>query len=235
MKKSAVIALFAFAMLPFSACSSNSDQAAYMTSSTAEENAREAEQAEQEFAQLASKEEETPKSRKAEKHGKHEEKVTEHKAEKKTKTAEKKTEHKTVEHKAEHKTEHKTVEHKAEHKTEHKAEHKTAEHKAVEHKTEHKTEHREPASAHPTKHAADGQRVYTVQLGAFRVKENAEKLTAKLKGEGFPVMMVGKEGSKSGELYLVHLEPTPNKSEAAKWQSDLKLKSFDSTVTSKRD
>lgn len=191
MKKSAAVVLFAFAMLPFSACSSSGDQAAYMTSSTAEQNAREAEQAEEEFAQLASKTE-TPKAKA---------KVAEHKADKKAKTPE----------------------HKA-------TEHKTAEHKAV-------VEKREPASAHETKHkaVASGERVYTVQLGAFRVKENAEKLTAKLKGEGFPVLMVGKEGSKSGELYLVHLEPTPNRSEAEKWQTDLKLKSFDSTLTSKRD
>jgi cell division septation protein DedD len=172
MKKSVAVVLFAFAMLPFSACSSSGDQAAYMTSSTAEQNAREAEQAEEEFAQLASKTA-TPKA---------------------------------------------------------KAKTKTAEHKAV-------VEKREPASAHETKHkaSASSERVYTVQLGAFRVKENAEKLTAKLKGEGFPVMMIGKEGSKSGELYLVHLEPTPNKTEAEKWQTDLKLKSFDSTLTSKRD
>jgi|GEM_PF-4864978 len=200
MKKSAVIALFAFAMLPFSACSSNSDQAAYMQSSSAEQNAREAEQAEEEFAQLASKDQEAPKA----------EKKT-HKAEK-TAKAEKaeKVEKKSVA-KAEKKHESKVVA---------------------------KEETREPASTHEShevKHAASSQRVWTVQLGAFKVKENAEKLTAKLKGEGFPVMMVGKEGSKSGELYLVHLEPTPNKTEAEKWQTDLKLKSFDSTITSKHD
>jgi cell division septation protein DedD len=197
MTKTAVIALFAFAMLPFSACSSNSDQAAYMSNSNAEQNAREAEQAEEEFAQLASKEAETPKA----------------------KTKVKATEHKVAEHKTEK---------KAEKKAEKKLEHKVAEQKTV--------EHREPASAHETKHSAiQSQRVYTVQLGAFRVKENAAKLTQKLKGAGFPVLMVNKDGSKSGDLYLVHLEPTPNKNEAEKWQSDLKLKSFDSTLTSKRD
>jgi cell division septation protein DedD len=169
MKKSAVIAMFAFAMLPFSACSNNSEQAAYMQSPKAEENAREAEQAEEEFAQLASKEE--PKTGKS----------------------------------------------------------KTATHETK----------RKPASAKEVHHAVaqtgSNQKVWTVQLGAFKVKENAEKLAAKLKGDGFPVLMLGKDQSKGGELYLVHLEPTPNKSEAEKWQTDLKLKSFDSTLTSKRD
>ena len=188
MKTTAAIALFAFAMLPFSACSSNNGQDAYMQSTNAEQNAREAEQAEEEFAQLASKEE-TPK---AEKTAKVEKKS--HKVEK-TAKAEKKP----------------TPKHEDE---------------------------RQPASNHETHHAvahADhgSQRVYTVQLGAFKVKENAEKLTAKLKTEGFPVMMVNKEDQKG--LFIVHLEPTPNKNEAEKWQTDLKLKAFDSTLTSKHD
>ena len=200
MTKSAVIALFAFTLLPFSGCSSNSDQAAYMSSPNAEQNAREAEQAEEEFALLASKEVEKPKAEKS--------------------------------------AEHKVAAQKPEKKTQKKAEHKVVEHKAAQPQpsTPVAMEAREPASAHEAKHAAvHGDRVYTVQLGAFRVKENAAKLTEKLKSAGFPVMMVNKEGSKSGELYLVHLEPTPNKSEAEKWQSDLKMKSFDSTVTLKRD
>jgi cell division protein FtsN len=166
MKKSAVIALVALTLLPFSGCSNDSEQTAYMQSPTAEQNAREAEQAEEEFALLAAKDEPAAK-----------------------------TEKKTVA----------------------KASKKTHDDK------------REPASAVET------HKTWTVQLGAFKVKENAERLTAKIKGEGFPVLMVGKEGSKSGELYLVHLEPTPNKSEAQKWQTDLKLKSFDSTITMKRD
>lgn len=218
MKKSAVIALFAFAMLPFSACSSNNDQAAYMQNTAAEQNAREAEQAEEEFAQLAAKDE-TPKAEKPGKTEKKNQKTA--KAEKSEKKSEK-SEKKAVA-KAETKTEKKVEAKKVEAKAESKAETKEA---------------RVPASTHETqepKHAASGSRVWTVQLGAFKVKENAEKLTAQLKGAGFPVMMVGKEGSKSGELYLVHLEPTPNKSEAQKWQTDLKLKSFDSTITSKRD
>ncbi len=79
-----------------------------------------------------------------------------------------------------------------------------------------------------------GAAVYTVQLGAFKVKENAAKLAAKLKQDGFPAIMRPSVKS-SGEFYLVHLEPTPNKTEAEKWQIDLKEKSFDSTLTSHRE
>lgn len=175
MKKSAVIVLFAFATLPFSACNNGNDQAAYMQTNKAEQNAREAEQAEEEFSQLA----------------KQEDKGTEEKTTKKSA-------------------------HKAA-----KKETKTAKNET--------TGTREPASVKHHETAA-GQRTWTVQLGAFKVKENAQKLTAKLKEGGFPVMMRSKD-----DLYLVHLEPTPNKEEAQKWQTDLKLKSFDSTLTTKRD
>ncbi len=100
---------------------------------------------------------------------------------------------------------------------------------------------RKPASAaahreahHALENSASAK-VWTVQLGAFKVKENAEKLAAKLKTDGFPALMREMNHSKNGDLYVVHLEPTPNKSEAEKWQTDLKLKAFDSTLTMKRD
>lgn len=103
------------------------------------------------------------------------------------------------------------------------------------------TEKRKPASAvalkeaHHPGHHSNTSKVWTVQLGAFKVKENAEKLAAQLKTSGFPVMMREMNHSKNGELFVVHLEPTPNKSEAEKWQTDLKLKAFDSTLTSRLD
>jgi cell division protein FtsN len=176
MKKSFFVALFAFAMLPFSSCSNNSEQAAYMQNPTAEANAKEAEQAEEEFAKLASKEETGVKVGK-------------------TSTQENKRKPASA-----------------------------VAHSAVAHK-----------EAHHAVEDSSTQKVWTVQLGAFKMKENAEKLTAKLKTDGFPVMMREMNHSKNGELYLVHLEPTPNKTEAEKWQSDLKLKAFDSTLTSRRD
>ena len=96
---------------------------------------------------------------------------------------------------------------------------------------------RKPASkeiAKPVHVATHGASVYTVQLGAFKVKENATKLALKLKQDGFPAIMRPSVKA-AGELYLVHLEPTPNKTEAEKWQTDLKEKSFDSTLTSHRE
>jgi cell division septation protein DedD len=68
------------------------------------------------------------------------------------------------------------------------------------------TDTRKPASAK--------EMVYVVQFGAFKVKENAEKYLAKLKGDGFPVMMKPLHHSKNGDMFVVRLEPTPNRAEA---------------------
>lgn len=64
------------------------------------------------------------------------------------------------------------------------------------------------------KPAAAKEMVYVVQFGAFKVKENAEKYLAKLKGEGLPVMMKPLHHSKNGDMFVVRLEPTPNRAEA---------------------
>lgn len=66
--------------------------------------------------------------------------------------------------------------------------------------------------------------VYVVQVGAFKVKENAEKLQAKLKESGFPVEMRSVEHSKNGLLHLVRLAPTVNKAEAETMYDELKSK-----------
>lgn len=107
-----------------------------------------------------------------------------------------------------------------------------------------KTEKRKPAHepGHtPSRKVASVQQtgsqssVWVVQLGAFRVKENAEKLTTKLKTNGYPVMMRPMNHSKNGELFVVSLEPTPNKAEAQKWQQELKTKSFDTNLVFRKD
>ena len=67
--------------------------------------------------------------------------------------------------------------------------------------------------------------VYIVQVGAFKVKENAYKLEARLKGDGFPVSIRSMNHSKNGALHLVRFEPTPNREEANNWVSQLKTKS----------
>lgn len=66
--------------------------------------------------------------------------------------------------------------------------------------------------------------VYIVQAGAFKVKENAEKFQARLKADGFPVIMRPMEHSKNGSLYVVRMEPTTNRTEAEALKKALKEK-----------
>lgn len=88
------------------------------------------------------------------------------------------------------------------------------------------------ASTKTTKSKAKAERtpasaassVYVVHVGAFRVKENAERMFEKVKGAGFPSTMRQMNHSKNGDLYVVALEPTPNKTEAETWMNDLKSK-----------
>lgn len=76
--------------------------------------------------------------------------------------------------------------------------------------------HRKPAVAQ--------HNVYIVQIGAFRVRENAEKLHNSLKEAGFPVIFREMNHSKNGALYLVRMEPTPNRQEADTMVQSLKEK-----------
>ncbi len=78
------------------------------------------------------------------------------------------------------------------------------------------TNKRSPASVHST---------FVVQVGAFHEKENAVKLFKTLHEQGYPVVLRPITHSKNGELYLVHLEPMSDKSEAVKWSEQLKSKS----------
>jgi cell division septation protein DedD len=64
---------------------------------------------------------------------------------------------------------------------------------------------------HPA-NAAGG--VYVVQVGAFKNKENAEKLQEKLKAAGYPVEMHTVDHSKNGVLHLVRFLPTANRADA---------------------
>jgi cell division septation protein DedD len=64
---------------------------------------------------------------------------------------------------------------------------------------------------------------FIVSIGAYRIKENAEKIFNQLKTEGFPVTLQAK--GKEGNLYLVQLTPTSDKEQAQKWADQLKTKS----------
>lgn len=236
-KKSAAVVVVALGVLPFYACS-NSEQAAYMERPSIEANALEAEQAEQEFAELAAKEaagEDTHVQGKAEKKAltksekksaKTETSVAKHDAPK----AEKKKPAHDPGHKAE------TVKAVAKVQKQEAPKHEAPKHeaptKAVAAHAVESNVTRKPASVHQTGATSS---VWVVQLGAFRVKENAEKLTAKLKTNGYPVLMRAMNHSKNGELFVVSLEPTPNKSEAQKWQQELKTKSFDTNLVFRKD
>jgi cell division septation protein DedD len=84
-------------------------------------------------------------------------------------------------------------------------------------------------------HAAAAS-VYIVQVGAFRVKDNAMKLEEKLKGDGFPVRMREVNHSKNGMLYVVQFEPTPSRDEADAWRSQVKAKaSLDAQLVTRPD
>ncbi|MEK7355303.1 MAG: SPOR domain-containing protein [Bdellovibrionota bacterium] len=89
-----------------------------------------------------------------------------------------------------------------------------------------------PTAGRPASHSS----VYIVQVGAFRVKENAVKLEEKLKGSGLPVRVKEVNHSKNGMLYVVQFVPTPNRDEADTWRSQVKAKaSLDSQLVSRPD
>jgi DedD protein len=66
--------------------------------------------------------------------------------------------------------------------------------------------------------------VYVVQVGAFKVKENAEKLQEKLNSAGYHVEMQTMNHSRNGLLHLVRLTPTTNRAEAETMLEDLHAK-----------
>ena len=77
---------------------------------------------------------------------------------------------------------------------------------------------------HGKRSIASVNNIYVVQIGAFKVKENAEKLEKKLKDAGYPVRLVSMNHSKNGELHLVRFEPSNNRTEAEQAVETLKSK-----------
>lgn len=66
--------------------------------------------------------------------------------------------------------------------------------------------------------------VFVVQVGAFKVKENAERLHQKLSSAGYQVETQMIEHSKNGTLHLVRFHPTSNRAEAQTMIEDLQTK-----------
>ena len=76
--------------------------------------------------------------------------------------------------------------------------------------------------------AVESQVVYRVQTGAFRVKDNAERLMKKVKDAGFDTYMVQVD-----DLYKVQVGAFNNKSNAVALSSKMKEAGFKSFVTTK--
>jgi len=84
-------------------------------------------------------------------------------------------------------------------------------------KSEIPSELRKPAAA-----VAGG--TYVVQVGAFKVRENADKLREKLAKAGYNVEAQTVEHRQNGTLHLVRFQPTTNRAEAETLIEDLSSK-----------
>lgn len=81
-----------------------------------------------------------------------------------------------------------------------------------------------PVKASGRKPASIAGGVFVVQVGAFKVKENADKLHQKLKTAGYPVQLQSIEHSKNGLLHLVRFQPSGSRAEAETVIEDLSAK-----------
>lgn len=70
--------------------------------------------------------------------------------------------------------------------------------------------------------AASAETVYVVQVGTFKVEDNADRLEKVLKDKGLPAFKKKVEREGGVVLYAVRLEPTPTHSEAEKFVASLK-------------
>lgn len=87
-----------------------------------------------------------------------------------------------------------------------------------------KTDAKESVAHEPRKPASAAGGVFVVQVGAFKVKENAEKLQEKLSAAGYHVEMQTVDHSKNGILHLVRFQPVTNRAEAETMIEDLHSK-----------
>jgi cell division septation protein DedD len=61
-----------------------------------------------------------------------------------------------------------------------------------------------------------------VQVGTFKVEENATKILEKLKSAGLPAFQKKIERANGDTFYTVRIEPTPNRTEAEKFLASAK-------------
>jgi len=80
---------------------------------------------------------------------------------------------------------------------------------------------RKPASQNK-KSKGSKESIYLVQVGTFKVEENATKILEKLKSAGLPAFQKKIERADGQTFFAVRIEPTPNKIEAEKFQASAK-------------
>jgi len=89
----------------------------------------------------------------------------------------------------------------------------------------------QPPSAVPGEQMADSKPVasvpatYNVQVGAYKIRENAEVLLQRLQQDGFQAEIVRSSG-----LYVVQLGPLPSLQDAGRLVERLKLHQYDAVV-----
>ena len=89
----------------------------------------------------------------------------------------------------------------------------------------------QPPSAVPGEQMADSKLVasvpatYNVQVGAYKIRENAEVLLQRLQQDGFQAEIVRSSG-----LYVVQLGPLPSLQDAGRLVERLKLHQYDAVV-----
>lgn len=78
--------------------------------------------------------------------------------------------------------------------------------------------------------SADSESIFVVQVGTFKVEENAKKIVEKLKAAGLPVVQKKIERENGTVYYTVRFEPTPNRVEAEKFVSSVKAATGESSL-----
>ncbi len=92
-----------------------------------------------------------------------------------------------------------------------------------------KSAKRSIASTKGSRKKPSGESIYIVQVGTFKLEENAKRIEAKLKSAGLPVFQkkIEREGA---TFYAVRIEPTPNRTEAEKFVSSIKAATGESSL-----
>ncbi len=86
------------------------------------------------------------------------------------------------------------------------------------------------ASVKKSSRKVQKESIFIVQVGTFKVEENAKKVTDKLKSAGLPVFQKKIERENGVVFYTVRFEPTPNRVEAEKFVASVKASTGESPL-----